>query len=283
MRILCTGHLGFIGSHLYKILTSTGHIVYGLDIKQGQDIRTHNFTGEYDVIYHLAANASIPQSIENPLETHTHSVPGTIRVLEYARKTGARVVFSSSSSVYGTPQEIPTTEKCQPSPMVPYALQKLECEQYLKLYWELYGVKSVAFRYMNVFGEGQENANGGGDSALALGNFLGQYRSGEPFTIVGTGEQRRDFIYAGDIADANIKAAEWLKTAESFEIFNLGSGVNHSVNEVCDMISKEHPRVFLPPRIEPLLGLADITKAKTILGWSPTVSLESWIEKVKRG
>ena len=252
-----------------------------IDRKSGEDIRTYDFHGDYDVIYHLAANASIPQSIENPQETHTHSVLGTIRVLEYARRIGARVVFSSSSSVYGNPLEVPTTENCPTRPMVPYALQKLECEQYLKLYWDLYGVKGVAFRYMNVFGEGQENANGGGDSALALGNFLGQYRDGKPFTVVGTGEQRRDFIYAGDIAEANIKAAEWLKTAESFEIFNLGSGINHSVNEVCSMISSEHPRVFLPPRIEPPIGLADITKAKKILGWSPTISLESWIDKVK--
>ena len=280
-RVLITGSEGFISSHLKELLPSADCV----DIKLGQDIRNstwYDFQEPHDIIYHLAANASIPQSLKNPLESHTSNVDGTLRVLEYAKKTGARVVFSSSSSVYGEPSEIPTTEKAEPRPMMPYALQKLMCEQYMALYWGLYGVKSIALRYMNVFGERQEQANGGGDSALALGNFLRQYKNGEPFTVVGDGEQRRDFVYAGDVAMANLLAGNWLKTAKRFEVFNIGSGENYSINEVCDMIDKNHPRVNLPPRIEPHIGLADITKAKRLLGWEPRVRLKEWLtEAVK--
>lgn len=276
-KALITGGLGFIGSHLKEALPEADV----LDLKQGEDILNCEIAGSYDVIYHLAANASIPQSLENPLASHNTNVTGTLRILEHAKKTGARIVFSSSSSIYGEPDEVPTPEMAQARPMIPYALQKLMCEYYMELYWELYGVKSVTLRYMNVFGERQEMANGGGDSALALGNFLRQYKNNEPFTIVGDGEQRRDFIYAGDVAQANIKAGEWLKTVTQFEVFNVGSGVNHSINEVCDMIDPNHKVAYLPARIEPKLGLADIQKAEQLLNWHPTVSLKDWIERVK--
>ena len=160
---------------------------------------------------------------------------------------------------------------------MPYALQKLECEQYLWLYWNLYGVKGVALRYFNVFGEGQEFANGGGDSSLCLANFLRQKKNGEPLTIVGTGEQRRDFVYVKDVAEANIKAAEWLEN-NNFEIFNVGSGENHSINEVANIIDPNGQRVYLPARIESQNGLADIIKAKNMLGFEAKMKLEEWLK-----
>ena len=278
MKCLITGVQGFIASHLYNRLLELGAKVSGCDIKNMIDIRTYNFHEKYDVIFHLAANASIPQSINNPAESHSHNVLGTLRILEYARKIGAKLVFSSSSSIYGEPDTIPTSEDAQPKPMMPYALQKLECEQYLWLYWNLYGVKSVALRYFNVFGEGQENANGGGDSSLCLANFIRQKKNGEPLTIVGTGEQRRDFVYVKDVAEANIKAAEWLEN-NNFEIFNVGSGENHSISEVADMIDLNGQRVYLPARVEPQNGLADITKTKDMLGFEAKTKLEEWLKK----
>ena len=276
-KVLATGNMGFIGSHLMERLQQDGHWVSGCDIKNMIDIRTYNFHEKYDVIFHLAANASIPQSIENPIESHSHNVIGTLRILEYAKKIGAGIVFSSSSSVYGEPENTPTKETEPFKPMMPYALNKIECEQYLWLYWQLYGVKSVILRYFNVFGEGQENANGGGDSSLCLANFLRQYKEKKELTIVGDGEQRRDFIYVKDVVEANLKAAEYLDKAEQLEVFNIGSGINYSVNEVADMIKKE--RTYLPPRVEPKIGLADITKAKELLHWKPQIKLETWIKQ----
>jgi len=261
MQNLITGSEGFIGSHLKSKISDS----HGVDLELGTDIRIERLTGGYDVIYHLAAQASIPKSFDNPKESHTHNVIGTLNLLETARRDNARIVFSSSSSV----TEIKS----------PYALQKSICEQYLKLYWETWGVKGIALRYFNVFGERQEIANGG--DSLALGRFLKQYKDGEPFTVYGSGDQRRDFVYAGDVAQANILAADYLQEAKEFETIDIGSGENHSILEVLDMIDPKHPKKFLPPRIEPFENRADIRRAKSALGWEPKTKLEEWINKVK--
>lgn len=261
MKILITGHQGFIGSHLIEELGKE-HKVFGVDIKSGFDIRKHEFKeGGFDVIFHAAADASIPKSFENPVESFTHNVLGTLMILEFARRTKAKVVFSSSSSVYEL--------------MSPYSWHKGVCEDYLKFYWTL-GVKSCALRYFNVFGERQELANGG--YKLALSVFLNQLKNNEPFTIYGSGEQRRDFVYVKDVVEANLKAAKWLETAEQFEVFDVGTGINHSILEVADMIKKGHPKVFLPPRIEPFENKADILKTKNWLDWTPKMELSKWLK-----
>lgn len=278
LRALVTGSDGFIGRHVVSRLVEGGWQVSGADIKKDIDIRIYAWHEKYDVIFHLAANASIPQSLNNPLESHSHNVVGTLRLLEYAKATGARIVFSSSSSVYGEPEITPTSEDAPAHPVIPYGLQKLECEQYMWLYHKLYGVNSVALRYFNVFGEGQERANGGGDSSLALANFLRQYKNDEPFTVVGDGQQRRDFVYVKDVAEANVAAAKFILEHDGFEVFNIGSGVNHSILEVTDMIKFLYPRTFLSPRVEPKVGLADISKAKELLSFSPTMRLSEWIK-----
>src|SRR3990167_9825319 len=199
---MITGSAGFIGSHIQE---ATGGV--GLDLKEGKDIRSCELYNE-KVIFHCAAQASIPKSLEDPEESYSHNVTGTIRILEYARKTGAKVVFSSSSSVYAPDSS-------------PYAKQKLECEELLDEYWNK-GVKSIALRYFNVFGECQEIANG--EESLVLARFLGQHKRGEPFTIYGSGEQRRDFVYVGDVVAANLKAAKFLDTATKFEAVDIGFG-----------------------------------------------------------
>ena len=255
MKILVTGHRGFIGSHIYEAVEADG-----IDLKDGDDIRTFEFEKDYNVIFHCAAQASILKSIENPVESLTHNVIGTLRILEHAKKTGAKVVFSSSSSIYDLKS--------------PYAVQKQMCEDLLRYYWTQ-GVKSIALRYFNVFGEGQEIANGG--YSLALSIFLQQKKEGKPFTIVGTGKQRRDFVYVGDVVEANLLAAEYLDKAKEFEIIDIGTGINYSINEVAEMIDKDNLKVNLPPRDEPFENWANINKAQQLLAWEPKVVLPTWL------
>jgi len=276
MDVLITGGAGFVGHHLVKRCILDGHNVRVIDdLSTGlrrnlesfafnyiEDINKVNFEPfqNVEVIFHLAAKASIPWSIENPIEAHNQNVGGVLWVLELARKIGAKVIYSSSSSVGF-------------EPITPYSLQKKIGEDYLKLYSKLYGVKGVVLRYFNVFGEGQETANGG--ETLVLSKFLAQKKRNEPFTIVGSGEQRRDFVYVGDVVEANLKAME----CESFGIFNIGSGKNYSVNEVADMIDRNYPIIGLPPRVEPFEMKANIKRTKSVLGWSPKVKIKEWIKQ----
>lgn len=261
-KALVTGYKGFIGSNLYNFLFEKGWDVDGLDLKDSQDIRTCYLDRSkyYDVIFHLAAQASIPLSFEQPEESHNTNVGGTIRLLEYARDIGAKMVFSSSSSIY--------------DPVSPYALQKWQAEQYLQIFWKM-GVKSVALRYFNVFGEGQEYANG--SESLVLAKFMGQKRRDEALTIVGTGKQRRDFVYVKDICRANLLAYKWLKKAKEFKVFDVGTGKNTSINEVAELVDPKGQRVRLTPRIEPFANKAN--KNRFIPSWKPTVSLENWLNK----
>ena len=275
MKILITGGAGFIGTHLVERCLKDGHEVRVIDdfstgvsgnMKNGAKYYTENvskmgfepFMGT-DVIFHVAAKASIPWSIEKPVESHNENIGATLWVLELARKTGAKVIYSSSSSVLYEPQ-------------TPYSVQKRMGEEYLNLYKKLYGIKGSALRYFNVFGEGQERANGG--YALVLSRFLEQkHIRHEPFTIYGDGEQRRDFVYVGDVVEANIKALEW------DGIYSIGSGENISINELANMIDPYHDKVYLEPRIEPLEMKADITEAKK-MGWNPELKLEKWLKRV---
>ena len=284
LKILVTGGAGFIGSHIAERCVKDGHEVHIIDdFSTGrmsnvidffgkvevfsEDVRTFEPKEKYDVIFHVAARASIPESIKNPVLSNDYNVGGILRVLEIARETGAIVIFSSSSSVGQTP-------------ITPYALQKRIGEDYMRLYSEFYSVRGVALRYFNVFGERQETANGG--YCLVLSRFLDQKKNGKPFTIYGTGEQRRDFIYVGDVVEASLKAFEYIKDVTfhdgfGFEIFNIGSGENVSVNELADLIDKKHPREKLSPRVEPFEMLADIRRTKKELGWSPQVPLKEWL------
>ena len=266
-KALITGHRGFIGSHLYAELQKRGWEVHGIDLKDGQDIRTMEFSGNYDVIFHCAAKASIPASFTNPLTSHGHNVLGSLRVLEFAKRIGARVIFSSSSSIYGEPLQTPTSEKCPPNYSSPYALMKRNVEEYMRLL----GVNGACLRYFNVYGERQEIANEG-DNSLVLAIFLEQRKYQRPLTIVGNGEQRRDFVYVGDVVEANIMAAQQKWQG----IFNVGTGVNYSINEVARMIGGIGIE-RLEPRIEPQIGLADITKIKS-MGWSPKMELPVWLK-----
>ena len=251
MRILVTGGCGFIGSHLVEKLTHLGHEVTVIDnLSTGQSLPQYGFVKadirdcdfpDCDIIFHVAAKASIPDSLNNPYESHTNNVNGTLRVIEFARTKNIPIIFSGSSSVYDDHQNI--------KPVSPYALQKLICEQYLELYQKLYGLQSVVLRYFSVYGPRQPDY---GSYQTVMSIFLNQKKAGLPFTITGNGEQRRDFVHVQDVVAANIEAAKKIK---GFEVKDIGTGVNHSVNEVADMIDPKHPKEYIAPRIEPFATL----------------------------
>lgn len=279
-EILVTGAAGFIGSHVVDRLQDLGHDVVGVDnlstgnmdnVRPGtrvakMDIAERLPNGQYEYIFHLAAKARVQPSIKDPVSWNETNVTGTLNVLEMARQTGAKVIFSSSSSVYGDTDKLPIGETWPKKPKSPYALQKWIGEQYMALYAQLYGVEYVALRYFNVYGERQ--VVGGAYSAV-MGVFMDQKAKGQPMTIRGDGENRRDFTYVADVADANIQAMGWKTGA-----YNIGAGHNYSVNEVADMIGGE--REYVDAVIEPHATLANNSKARA-QGWQPKGNLEEWL------
>jgi len=300
MKCLVVGGAGFIGSNLVDGLIKDKHKVQvwdnlstgkrnnvnpkahfiNCDITKSYDARKV-IMDEFkpDVVFHLAAKASVQLSIENPIEYHNANVNGMLNILNLCVECGVkRFVFSSSSAVYGDAEQVPTTEKCKLNPMSPYALHKLIGEQYCKLYSELYGIETASLRYFNVYGERQTTE---GAYCLVMGIFAKQLLNGEPMTINGDGEQRRDFIYVGDVAEVNIKIALSDKNWNG-DVFNVGNGDNRSVNQLADMIGGNSDRVYSDPVIEPTKGLADNSKLRSELDWKPTVKLEDWVIKYKK-
>ena len=301
MRCLVTGGAGFIGSNLVDRLIKDGHEViifdnYSTGKKENvnpkaklflvdishqpyfEDKKMGDIMSGVDVVFHLAAKARVQPSIENPIEYHNTNVNGTLNMLNACRKYGVkRFIFSSSSSVYGNVEKLPTPEEQELNPISPYALHKLQGEQYCKLFSELYGLETACLRYFNVYGERQ---NTEGAYCLVMGIFAGQLLNGEPMTINGDGKNRRDFTYVGDVVDANIRCMDYPLELNG-EAFNIGNGDNRSVNQIANLLSKDGDRVNRAPVIEPKETLADNTKAKRVLGWKPTNKIEDWIVKYK--
>jgi nucleoside-diphosphate-sugar epimerase len=185
------------------------------------------------VVFHLAAKARVQPSIENPREYNDVNVTGLLNILNICVECGVkRFVYSSSSSVYGDAEQLPTTEEAPLNPKSPYALQKLIGEQYCKLFADVYGLETVCLRYFNVYGE---RMNLDGAYRLVIPIFITQKLNGEPMTIRGDGEQRRDFTYIGDVVDATINVG-FSKMKWGGDVFNIGNGDNRSVNEIADMI-----------------------------------------------
>ena len=297
MQALVVGGAGFIGSNLVDRLTSDGYNVQVWDnLSTGKrdnvNPRAHfincDITGSYsarkvlmsefkpDIVFHLAAKARVQPSIENPIEFNNVNVNGLLNVLNLCVECGVkRFIYSSSSSVYGDVKELPTTEIVPLNPKSPYALQKLIGEQYCELYSQLYDLETACLRYFNVYGERQLLE---GAYCLVMGIFAQQRLNGEPMTIRGDGEQRRDFTYVGDVVDANMKVG-FSKIKWSGDVFNIGNGDNRSVNELADMIGGD--RINVDPVVEPKETLADNSKAGFILNWKPTTKIEDWIIKYK--
>lgn len=297
MKALVTGGAGFIGSNLVDRLISDGHEVTVIDNESADsdqefywnpkarnykyDVRDYVmvrrlYQGQ-DVVFHLAAEARIQPSIEDPLKAFENNIIGTATVLECARVCRVkRVIYSSTSAAYGIASTPPLSETMPTDCLNPYSVSKVAGEEICRMYARLYGMETVTFRYFNVYGERQPLC---GQYAPVIGIFLRQKAAGEAMTIVGDGTQRRDFIYVGDVVQANIMAAQ-ASSLSWGEVYNIGTGRNYSVNEVAALIGGT--TVFLSPRIaESKLSLSDISKAIREIGWKPKVRLEDWISEHK--
>ena len=288
MNALVTGGAGFIGSNLVDRLLDRGDMVVVVDnetantheetywndnaINVKADVNDKGFNNiatNIDCIFHLAADISIPYSIENPAATYANNVHGLLNVLETARKNDIKkVIFSSTAAIYGLTDKV-CVETDTPDPLNPYSVSKLAGEYLMKMYNDLYGIQTASLRYFNVYGPRQSNT---GQYAPVVGIFQKQKENNSALTIVGDGEQTRDFVHVYDVADANILLAE----SDATGVYNVGTGVEYSVNQIADMISDN--QVYIPARVgEARCSVADISKIKSI-GWRPNVKLEEWIE-----
>jgi UDP-glucose 4-epimerase len=298
MKYLVTGGAGFIGSHVVNLLIAEGsEVIVVDDLSNGKKSNVNSqaslvvldisedsnkswlkdLMNGVDTVFHLAALPRVQPSIENPEQFNKVNVDGTLNVLVAARDANVRrVVYSASSSAYGDASVFPTPEDHPTDPLSPYGLQKLIGEQYCRVFYHCYGLETVSLRYFNVFGEGMSLD---GAYCLVMGIFAQQRLNGQPMTIVGDGEQRRDFTYVGDLAKANLLAAKSDKVGKG-EIINIGNGDNRSVNHIAKLIGG--PTINTEPRIEPKQTLADNSKAKNLLGWSSSTTVEEWIPKYKK-
>ena len=279
MNILVTGGVGFIGTNLIKRLVKEGHNVVSLDNYSTGDAKNQIdgckyfnvdvcsvidysfFQEKTDVIYHMAALARIQPSLEKPHPTIVNNFLSTLNVLEYARNNNIRVVYAGSSSFHHGLYESP------------YAWSKFSGEDLCKLYGNVYKLQSSICRFYNVYGDHQIKE---GTYATVIGIFQQQYEEDKPLTVVAPGTQRRDFTHVDDIVDGIIKSSE----KEFYgEIFELGTGVNYSISEVAKMFNG-HPTITIPERSgEYDVTLADYSKAKDLLGWTPTKNLEDYMKE----
>ena len=296
MKSLVTGGAGFIGSNLVDRLLEMGHEVVVIDNEYSDvheqfywndkaknykyDIRDYENTRPLydgvDYVFHIAAEARIQPAILNPIEAVSINSVGTCTVLQCSREAGVkRLMYSSTSSAYGMNQS-PNIETQPDDCLNPYSVSKVNGEKLCKMYTSLYGLPTVCFRYFNVYGERQPLR---GQYAPVIGIFLRQKAAGEPLTIVGDGNQRRDFTHVSDVVKANVMAAISNPDSEAFgQVYNVGTGTNHSINQIARMISNNV--INLPSRPgESRITLANNEKINKIFGWNPSVKLEEWVEK----
>lgn len=296
MKVLITGGAGFIGSNLTDRLISLGYEVTVIDNESAVankqfywnekaknyklDICDYKNTIELykniDYVFHLAAIARIQRTIDYPVETVRVNALGTATVLECARQAQVkRIVFSSTSSSYGK-NSVPNIETQQNDCLTPYSNSKVFAEGLCKIYSDLYELETIVLRYFNVYGNRQPSE---GIYAPVIGTFKNQKKNKTPLTIVGDGEQRRDFTHVEDVINANILAATKDIDKKYFgQIFNIGGGINYSINDIANFFN--YKSVNIPERLgESRVILSDISKAKNILGWEPKIKLNNWIKK----
>lgn len=297
MKSIVTGGAGFIGSNLVDNLLNLGHEVIVIDNEYSEahdhfywngkaknyklDIRDYENTrplyNGVDYVFHIAAESRIQPAILNPIEATSINVIGTATVLQCSREAGVkRVMYSSTSSAYGRNQ-VPNLETQSDDCLNPYAVSKVAGEKLCSMYTDLFGLDTVIFRYFNVYGERQPTK---GQYAPVIGLFLKQANNNEPLTIVGDGEQRRDFTHVSDVVKANILAAITDVDNSAFgQVYNVGNGINYSVNEIADMISPN--QLNIPPRLgESKETLSDTNRIRSTFSWEPEINLPDWIKSV---
>ena len=299
---LVTGGAGFIGSHLVEELLRRGEKVRILDnFSTGKrenvdafagrieliegDIRSHHIVREavdgVDFVLHQGALPSVPRSINDPITTNEVNVTGTLNVLDAAKDAGVkRVVYASSSSVYGPDPELPVREGMNPNPVSPYAVAKLTGEKYCHAFSKVYGLETVALRYFNIFGPGQDPKS---QYSAFIPLFVVGMMEGQALTIHGDGLQAKDFTYVSNVVEANLLAA--VAEGVSGEVFNVGCGASTSVNEVVGHIRKiigaEGNITYGPARAGDVpQSLAAIDRAQEKLGYEPRVLIEEGLQRV---
>jgi len=293
MKSIVTGGAGFIGSHIVDKLLSLGHevTVFDTETSQVHDFFYYNDRARYfkldvadyestrplyenvDYIFHCAAESRIQPTLKNPLLTIRTNTLGTGTVLQCAREAGVKkVIYSSTSSGYGLKNIPPLSEDMPDDCLNPYSVSKVSGEKLCNMYTRLFGLKTVTFRYFNVYGPREPLK---GPYAPVVGLFLRQLKAGETLTIVPDGTQRRDFTHVDDVVNANILAME--KDHDSYgEIFNVGTGRNHSILELAAMISSNTK--MIEPRLgEAYITLANISKTQKVFGWNPAKQIEDYI------
>jgi UDP-glucose 4-epimerase len=306
-RYLVTGGAGFIGSNIVAALTAAGERVRVLDsLITGrwehldgipEQSAIERFEGDIrdaeavaraasgvEVIFHEAALGSVPRSVEAPIESDAINVGGTVTVLDVARRTGVRrVVFAASSSAYGETPVQPKREDMAAIPLSPYAVTKLACEMYLKVFSGIYGLETMNLRYFNVFGP---NQTPDGAYAAAIPRFLTSALRGEPIRIFGDGGQTRDFCFVANAVRANLLAAESPRRLAG-EVVNIAGGRRIALNDLCAEIGRVLGRVVKVEHVEPRPGdirhsLADVSLAKELLGYEPIVRWEDGLAPTAR-
>lgn len=300
-RVVITGGAGFIGSHLSEELANRGYEVNIIDnlftgnmeninslvVKGNVAITKGNILDSpfikrvlhgTDLVFHQAAVTSVPYSIRDPEKTNHTNISGTLNVLLAAREQGVKkVIYASSSSVYGDTPILPKVEDMIPNPQSPYALTKLTGEYYCQIFQQVYGVPTVCLRYFNVYGPRQ---NPNSEYAAVIPKFITSIIKNQPPIIYGDGEQNRDFTYIKDVVEANILAAE----SDATGIFNIGKGESVTINQLAKLCIKLLGKDGIDPIHEaPRSGdikdsLADISKAKTF-GYAPKYSLEEGLRE----
>ncbi len=300
MKHVVTGGCGFIGSHLVDNLVELGHDVAVLDdLSTGEAAHLNSAatliegsvtdfdqvgaaTEGADCVFHTAAWARIPRSIQDPVGTHDVNVNGTLNVLQAARENGVgRVIYSSSSSVYGDQATHAMREDMTPNPKSPYALQKLIGEQYADMFARLFDMRVVSLRYFNVYGPRQATE---GAYVLVIPHFLRLRDAGRPLTVYGDGNQTRGYTHVSDVVRANLLASTAiLPSGENFAL-NIGPEEETSVNDIAAMVGGEIEHVIPNPRgeFEELRKSADYSKAKAMIGWEPLIPASEGIEEVVR-
>ncbi len=300
-----TGAAGFIGSHVAARLLRAGHdlrmvdnfstgrqsnidaaigrilpprrvTLHRMDLAIGDELAEVCRGADY--VFHLAALADIVPSINRPTDYHRSNVEGTVKLLEAVRQAGSvrKFVYAASSSCYGIPDVVPTPETAPIRPQYPYALTKAVGEQYVLHWGQVYGIPVMSLRFFNVYGP---RARTNGTYGAVFGVFLAQKLAGLPFTVVGDGEQRRDFVFVSDVAEACFRAAE---SGASGETLNVGAGAPQSINRLCELLGGE--RVHVPRRPgEPECTWADISRIRHVLDWAPRVSFEEGVSLMLTG
>jgi UDP-glucose 4-epimerase len=291
MKSIVTGGCGFIGSHLVDQLVKIGHEVivldrvrpthenqkakyYVQDLSESYTKFAYHFKGA-DNVFHLASEVSIPYCVEKPNESMANNTLATMNVLEASRlHKVSKFMFSSTSAVYGNSLYLPSVETNPTECLNTYSISKHTGEELCKMYYDLYGLQTVIFRYFNVYGERQHKT---GQYAPVMSIFSRQKSEGKPLTIIGQGYQTRDFVHVLDIVRANILASQ--TNLETYgEAFNVGTGEGTAIETIANLISEY--QVHIPERPgEVMHSRASIAKIKEQLGWSPSISVVDWVKK----